>query len=907
MIIEEDEYLAHYGILRRSGRYPWNSGDNENKPQSHINRTFLDTVNGLRKQGMTDVEICRSFDIKDKHGNITDSFATTNLRAAISIAKNEERADLISQAQRLKAKGVSTTEIGNRLGKNESTIRSLLAPGQADKASAITNIADMLQKEVADKKFIDVGEGVSYHVGVSKNTFDNAVAVLKEKGYSVHTVPVEQLGTGKKTNVKVLAPPDTPWGTVAKNSADIKMINHKSKDMGRSVLGIVEPLSIDPKRVGVRYAGQGGEKADGVIYVRPGVKDVSIGNSLYAQVRVQVGDGHYLKGMAVYKHDLPPGKDLVFNTSKHDTGNKFDSFKELKRTHDGKIDKDNPFGSTISDQITEVDRHGNRRTVSSMNIVNEAGAWGGWSKTLSSQMLSKQTPSLAKEQLDKTHKQRQAEFERLSKLTNPEVRKKLLIEFGDSCDSAAVNLKAAGMPRTHGHHVLLPIDSMKPNEVYAPNYRDGETVVLIRHPHGGTFEIPRLVVNNRNMEAKKLLGTSAIDAIGIHHKVAERLSGADFDGDTVLVIPDNRKKIVDTPSLERLKGFDPRAEYKGYPGMKVMKKSQAGTEMGNVTNLITDMTVKGAPTSEIVRAVRHSMVIIDAHKHKLNYKQSALDHGIPQLKEKYQGGKRSGASTLISRATSETRVPSRSERRASLGGPIDKKTGQRIYEYAQPKTRPDGSVLRPRTEGIDKLALTDNAHTLSSGTPMEKIYADHSNRLKDLANASRKEGVNTPNSKYSQSARKVYRKEYEELNAAISLARRNAPLERQAQISANAVYHLKLHQDPSMDDETKKKVKFQALTEARNRMGAKKDPIEITPRQWEAIQAGAISSSMLQTILSNANMDKVQEYATPRAKVLSSSKMDRAKLLLDKGYTRAQVADKLGVSKSTLDRELANA
>ncbi len=898
MLIEEEEYLAHYGILRRSGRYPWNSGDNENKPQSHVNRTFLDTVDGMRKQGMKDVDICKAFDIK-----------TTELRSAVSIAKNEERAALISQAQRLKEKGVSVSEIGRRLDKNESTIRSILAPGQADKASASTNIANMLQKEVDEKRFIDVGEGVSHHVGVSKNTFDNAVSILKEKGYSVHTVPVEQLGTGKKTNVKVLAPPDTSWTTVAKNSADIKLINHRSKDMGRSVLGVVEPLAINPSRVGVNYAGHGGEKADGVIFVRPGVKDVSLGNSLYAQVRVQVGDGHYLKGMAVYKNDLPPGKDLVFNTSKHDTGNKLDAFKELKRTPDGKIDKDNPFGSTIppGGQITQPDKHGIHRAVSSMNKVNDEGNWASWSKTLSSQMLSKQTPSLAKEQLDKTHSQRLKEFERLSKLTNPEVRKKLLIEFGDSCDSAAVNLKAAGMPRTHGHHVLIPINSMKPNEIYAPNYRDGETVVLIRHPHGGTFEIPRVTVNNKNAEARRILGTSPIDAIGIHHKVAERLSGADFDGDTVLVIPDNRKKIVDTPALEGLKNFDPRAAYKEYPGMKVMKKSQSGTEMGNITNLITDMTIKKAPTSELVRAVRHSMVVIDANKHRLNYKQSALDNGIAQLKEKYQGGKRSGASTLISRATSETRTPVRTERRASLGGPIDKKTGKRIYEYAQPKVRSDGAIIKPRTEGIAKLALTDNAHTLSSGTPMEKVYADHSNKLKDLANSARKEGVNTPNSKYSPSARKIYRKEYDELNAALSLARRNAPLERQAQIVANAVYHNKLHADPSMDDELKKKVKFQALTEARNRLGAKKDPIQITPKQWEAIQAGAISSSMLQSILSNANMDKVQEYATPKPKVLTASKAAQAQSLLDRGYTRAQVADKLGVSKSTLDRELSDA
>ena len=41
------------------------------------------------------------------------------------------------------------------------------------------------------------------------------------------------------------------------------------------------------------------------------------------------------------------------------------------------------------------------------------------------------------------------------------------------------------------------------NEIYAPNYRDGENVVLIRYPHGGIFEIPELIVNNKFAEKVK--------------------------------------------------------------------------------------------------------------------------------------------------------------------------------------------------------------------------------------------------------------------------------------------------------------------------------------------------------------------------------------------------------------------
>lgn len=894
MLVEEEDYLAHYGILRKSGRYPWGSGED----QYAINKGFIGTVTDLKKKGYSETDICKMFAITDKDGNVTDGFSTTQLRNAMKIAKNENRAADISQAQRLKEKGTSNSEIGRIMGINESSVRSLLKASTAEKTSVLLNMTQMLEREVAANKFIDVGEGVSHHVGVSKHTFDAAVAALKEKGYAVHTIQVDQLGTGKKTNVKVLAPPDTTWPQVNANRDSIRMPNHKIADYGRSVLGIAKPLAIDPKRVKVRWAEEGGKEADGVLYVRPGVKDVELGGNMYAQVRVQVGKGHYLKGMAVYKDGLPRGTDIVFNTnkSKVDTGgDPLKAMKPLKTKKDGSVDEDNPFGSNISRQITIKDRHGNDKATSVMNLVNEEGSWAKWSNTLSSQMLSKQTPKLAKEQLDRTLKNREREFERISKLTNPEVRRKMLIAFGDECDSAAVHLKAAGISGTKGHHVIIPIDSISPTKVYAPNYPDGMRVALIRHPHGGTFEIPELVVDNKNREAKKVLGRNPIDAIGIHHSVAQRLSGADFDGDTVLVIPNNSNKIKRSSPLKDLENFDPVTAYPKYPGMKVMKEATKGREMGDITNLITDMTIKNAPASEIARAVKHSMVVIDAAKHELNYKQSAIDNGIPALKQKYQGGSRKGASTLISLAGSQEHVPNRSERRASEGGPIDKKTGERIYVES---TKPGRSITIP------KLALTKDAHTLSSGTPMEKIYADYSNQTKQLANKSRQIGVNIKNSPTSSSAKKVYAKEVEELKVALSLAKRNAPLERQAQIFANAIYRQKLHANPDMDEETKKKVRYQALTEMRNRAGAKKHPIEITKAQWDAIQAGAISSTMLTQILANANMDRVQELASPRPKALTSVKVGQAKALLDAGYSKAEVAKKLGVSTSTIDREL---
>lgn len=893
MIIEEDDYLAHYGILRRSGRYPWGSGGPERvsvNPNKR-NKSFLDYVDTLRDAGLSEVDIAKGMGI-----------STTALRAARSNAKSEVKQAEIIEAQRLKDKGYSNVAIGIKMNKPESTVRSLLAPGAKDKADILESTTNMLKAQVAEKKYIDVGAGVEYQLGISSTKLNNAVARLREEGYNLYYHKIRQLGTGKDTNLKVLTAPETSYADFARNKDQLKQIMNFSNDGGRSYFGLHDPLKINPARVEVRYKEQGGDKADGVIFVRPGVADVSLGNSRYAQVRVSVGNGHYLKGMAMYKDDLPDGVDLLFNTNKSDTGNKLDAMKEVKRHPDGSLDKDNPYGAQISRQLVTKDSKGKEKVTSAMNIVNEEGDWTAWSRSISTQVLSKQSPTLAKTQLNMTYERRLQEFERISKLTNPTVRKKLLETFGDETDSASVHLKAASLPRTHGHHVILPIDSMPPTQIYAPKYRDGERVVLIRHPHGGTFEIPELTVNNNHPESKRLLG-GALDAVGIHHSVAERLSGADFDGDTVIVIPNNSGKIKTTPALKDLQGFDPRSSYPAYEGMKPMSARTKQIEMGKASNLITDMTIKGASSSEIARAVKHSMVVIDAEKHNLNYKQSELDNGISQLKVKYQGGARSGASTLVSRATSEQRVLDRRERRASEGGPIDRETGKRVFEET------GASYVNAKGETVfrkiksQKLAETDDAHTLSSGQPIERVYADYSNRLKALANQARRESVNTPRAAYSPSARKVYATEVSSLNAKLNIALRNAPLERQAQVLANAVVRQRRDANPDMDDEVRKKIESQALNEARARTGAKKEQIRITQEEWNAIQQGAISDSKLRDIIANADIDVLRELATPKRDLLmSSSKINRATDMLALGYTRAEVADQLGVSLTTLDK-----
>lgn len=884
MIIDEETYLMHYGILRKSGRYPWGSGET----QHERNTTFLDMEENLRKQGMSQVEIARGF-----------GMTTTELRAVKTIAKNEVKASNQAQAQRLRANGYSNVAIGERMGINESSVRDLLSPSTAIKTSQLQTTANMLKDQVAKKTYIDIGVGVEQQLAISSTKLSSAVALLKEDGYEVHKIQVDQLGTSQKTTIKVLAPPGTTYRDVVTNKDKIQQIQSFSKDGGLTYDDIQPPRSIGSKRVAIRYAEQGGADADGVIYVRPGVKDISLGENRYAQVRIAVDGTHYLKGMAMYKDDLPAGVDLMFNTNKKNTGDKLDAMKPMKQDKDGNIDVKNPFGAALKRQLIDTHADGSKEVTSVMNIVNEEGDWDKWSKNLSSQMLSKQSPKLAQSQLAMTQERRQKELDSINALTNATVKKKLLEEYADATDAAAVHLKAAELPRQRSS-VILPISSMKETEVYAPNFRNGEQVVLIRYPHGGIFEIPELTVNNRNPEAKKILG-NAQDAIGIHSKVASKLSGADFDGDTVLVIPNDHKKIKTAPPLEGLKNFDPQSAYPAYEGMPRMSSRTKGIEMGRVSNLITDMTIQGATNAELARAVRHSMVVIDAEKHNLNYKESARANGISQLMLKYQKRSGGGASTIISRKKGTEDVAERKARSASEGGAIDPITGKKVFvETGVSFVTKDGKTI-VKTSKVNRLANVDDAHALSSGTPIEAVYADHSNKLKSMANQARRTAVAIKTTPPLPSAKTAYAKEVVSLNAKLNIALQNAPLERQAQLVANAILTQKRQAYPDMDSATLKKVKGMALVEARNRTGAAKQRIEISDSEWNAIQARAISDNQLTKILNNANMERVRELATPKASVvMTSTKQQRATTMLASGYTQSEVADALGVSLSTL-------
>ncbi len=880
-----EDILKHYGMPKRSGRYPWGSGDNPYQRSGD----FLSRVEELKKKGWTEKQIADDFGL-----------TTSQLRTQRSLAKDERRALDVARARGLREKGYSLNEIAEKMGyNNDSSVRSLLDEGSEARMNQAKKTAEFLKKQIEEKGMIDVGVGVERELGISKEKLNQALYILEMEGYPVYGGGVPQVtNAGKQTNIKVVCPPGTEHKDIYQFENIHSVSDYVSHDGGETFDTFVYPKSMDSSRVKIRYAEEGGIQKDGVVELRRGVDDLSLGDSHYAQVRILVDGKKYIKGMAIYSDDLPDGVDVVFNTNKKLGTPKDDVLKNITS------DPDNPFGSLIKPggQSYYIDKNGERQ-LSLINKRAEEGDWGEWADKLPSQFLSKQSMALIKKQLGLAAADKIAEFDEITSLTNPTVKKALLKSFADDCDAAAVHLQAAALPRQK-YQVILPITSMKDTEVYAPNYENGERVALVRFPHGGTFEIPVLTVNNKQSEARRILG-NALDAVGINSKVAERLSGADFDGDTVMVIPTNGKvKITSTQPLKGLEGFDPKATYPTREGMRVMKNTQ--TEMGKISNLITDMNLKGATQDELARAVRHSMVVIDAEKHKLDYKQSEVDNGISSLKKKYQGtvdedGRyHEGAATLISRAKSETSVLKRK------GSPIiDKETGEQSYKEVYEEYTDKQGRVKVRTQSSTKMAEAKDARSLSSGTPQEEAYADYANRMKALANQARKEMVNTGKIAYSSSAKTAYQEEVDALSAKLNVALKNAPRERQAQVFANASMNAKKQDNPDMTVGEIKKANQQELTKARNAVGAKREPIKITDREWEAIQAGAISENKLTQIINNVDIDSLRQRATPRATTqLSSAKVNKISSMSASGYSTAEIAKALGVSPSTVSNYL---
>ncbi len=938
-------YFQHYGTKRHSGRYPWGSGEN---PYQRDKIGFYKDYTKFREDGLSEAQIAEKID-KEYFGG-EGKFKTSQLRAWVTIGKEQTTAANISRTMELKRKGMSNVAIGKELGVNESVVRSWLDPARKEKLNSTRNIAECLKKEIETSKYLELGKGDEIALSCSPEKLKAAVAILEEEGYKKHFLKVEQQGNlGNFTWVQVLAKDDVPWTEIRDNMDQVKLLSHfQSMDGGKTIKEKLPPRSISSDRIKINYGGPdgtGGEKKDGVIEIRPGVPELSLGNDAYAQVRIAVDGTHYLKGMAIYNPNLPKGVDIVFNTHKSpDTPmmNKDDpDFQVLKTL---KKDKDLPFGANTKENESYIGKDG-KEYQSCVNKVNSDEDWDKWSKNLASQFLSKQPNQLAKQQLGIAYDVKENEFETLKANTNPTIKKKLLEEFADECDSAAVKLKAAPLSG-QATHVILPLNNIKDNEIYAPNYKQGEEVVLIRYPHTGPFESPRLKVNNRNVEGKEVLG-NAKHAVGINSNVAKTLSGADFDGDTVVVLPvrgQNIKTIDQNtdPYYKELKDFDHMEQYKAYKGMPRVGKEDSfrtNMEMGKISNLITDMTVAGAPSADMVKAVKHSMVVIDAEKHNLNYKQSYEDNNIAYLKKKYQSG---GASTIISMAKSPVSVGKRKEIISpSMMTPEEKKrwdAGEKVYRdlnekyivtnkkkekmteqqiedfYAAKREYQKTGIVPPPKDGVkyiektrqtssNKMAEAKDARDLISkhNTVMENIYANYANNMKRLALEARKEARATGNMTRDPVAAKTYATEVESINNKIKIAKLNKPRERQAQMIANKKMKVYEEANPDATKEELKKKRNKILAEARVQAGCHKSRVTLDNKEVEAVLNGAISNATMLEIFNNGDQDQLKKAFTPKTKRgMTNSQISRAKRLLKAGYTQADVAETLGVSVSTI-------
>ena len=714
----DEESIMHYGMKYRSGRYPWGSGEDPYQRD----RDFLGRVEELKKQGWSET----AENIRREFG---ENVTLKDYRNEKAWCEYERKLLQTQTAKRLREKeGMGYTEIGRKLGLPESTVRSMLEPGREERMKLTAKTADFLKEQVDKKGMIDVGTGVERELNISKERLDQALYGLEAEGYKVYSGRVAQVtNAGKFTTQRVLCVPGTEHKEIY-NLDKVQTINdYISRDGGETYEKKFNyPSSMDSKRLMIRYKEDGGIDKDGVVELRRNVPDLSLGESRYSQVRILVDGNKYIKGMAVYgdDKDFPPGVDVIFNTNKSKSTPKMDVLKDIKK------DPDNPFGSAIKDtdkggqywyDPKTGERVSSKAPGAKLGLINkraDEGDWTEWKDALPSQFLSKQSTSMAKKQLDLAKANKLDEYNKICALNNPTVKKHLLAKFADGCDSAAVHLQAAALPGQK-YHVIIPVNTLKDNEIYAPGYDNGTKLALIRYPHGGTFEIPIVTVNNRNTTAKKLIGNDPIDAVCINSKVAERLSGADFDGDTVMCIPTHdpkgKVKITSTPPLKGLEGFDPKLEYPERKGMKYMKdpvtgKDNTQKEMGVISNLITDMTLGGADQDEMARAVRHSMVVIDAGKHKLDYKRSEIENNIAALKKKYQPKYDDdgnivgygGASTLISRSKGEATVDKRQ------GSPRINMKGKDYYD----PSKPEGSLLyRP----ADDLYYPDRKYDKTTG------------------------------------------------------------------------------------------------------------------------------------------------------------------------------------------------
>lgn len=762
-------YLEHIGKAhdenppgRGSGRYGFGTGK---EPYRH--NPFMHEYLKRKNDGESDE------DIRIAMGYRTKSDFQDMLRAQRQMDKKNK---MMAAVKMYESNGGNASAVARAFGlgsSGESTVRSWLKQyqngfSQTKTESVMTVLKssmDDIAKENKEKGIdapviLDISNGteMSAKINCTENRLNTAVASLVATGdYKVSKLHIPRTSDPKqKLTFNVLTKSDVDYQTIKDNIDKIRTVDNAWVDSEGAARILRPPVSMSSKNVMIRYRDQAGPdghtgiERDGCIEIRPGADYLSLGKNRFAQVRIAVDDTHYLKGMAVYgdPKEFPPGIDVIFNTNKHEGTPMLGPgdntvLKPLKKDPvTGKVDKDNPFGATIKPNRGQTDYIGadGKKHQSPINIVNDDSDWQSWSKSLPSQFLSKQTVPLAKKQLGLSLESRQNEFNQIMAVKSPQIRKYLLNEFADGCDKAAENLKAAPLPG-QATHVILPIPSLKDTECYCPDYPNGTYLALVRYPHAGRFEIPIVQVNNNNIEGKRVItNDNSGVAIGINSNVASRLSGADFDGDTVVCIPTKDGLIKNQKPLKELENFDPSEAYPLPPGGKPITANNKQKQMGIVSNLITDMTLKGAPPDEMARAVKHSMVVIDSEKHKLDWKKSERDNNIDELMRKYQpklpgtytNKSYGGAGTIISRAKSTyraygERTPLQYYLTDDKGNPVLDKNGKRVLRDKGSYATVGKYTIDPKT-GKKLWDLSPNA-TYNAGQTV-KVYDADGNPIK---------------------------------------------------------------------------------------------------------------------------------------------------------------------------------
>ena len=385
-----EDILMHYGVKRRSGRYPWGSGDSPFQRSGD----FLSRVQDLKKEGLSETDIVKALGLD----------SSTQLRVAYSVARAERRRLDVDRAKSLREDGLNNSEIARKMGINESSVRSLLNTSAEDRMNQAVATAEVLKKELAKKGVLDVGAGVEIGLGVSRNKLEDALYMLEAEGVGIRDGVSVKTGPGQQTNIMVLRDPSISVKEIYDDRSKIKSVDdYHSTDGGYSFDKREYPSSISSDRIKVRYGDEGGTAKDGVIELRPGIADLDLGKSHYAQVRIMVDGTHYLKGMAMYSDDIPDGVDVVFNTNKKSGTPKMDTLKKISN------DPDNPFGAYIkADGQSWYDAPDGTKKLSAINKLKEEGDWDTMSRTLSSQFLSKQPISLIKKQLGLTYSDKEA-------------------------------------------------------------------------------------------------------------------------------------------------------------------------------------------------------------------------------------------------------------------------------------------------------------------------------------------------------------------------------------------------------------------------------------------------------------------------------------------------------------------